>query len=152
MLVLYRFTRPLLVTAPDRLCREEDGRGLFGKYPHLKKLHHARTNLAVTSQLSEFFYTIPQRAEDLTKYVCVVCTYFTPSKCVFIRHSFVLRRCSSRVRLMSACGCVCSFAVSPLHTVDDTSTIIWLQIVRWIFFLPYEFFPAGNVLFYVFFR
>ncbi|CBJ33864.1 conserved unknown protein [Ectocarpus siliculosus] len=51
----------------EELCREEDGRGLFGKYPHLKKLHHARTNLAVTSQLSEFFYTIPQRAEGLIK-------------------------------------------------------------------------------------
>lgn len=57
----------LLSSPAPRLCREEDGRGLFGKYPHLKKLHHARTNLAVTSQLSEFFYTIPQRAEGLIK-------------------------------------------------------------------------------------
>lgn len=50
-----------------RLVREGEGRGLFGEYPHLKKLHHARTNLTVTLQLSEFFYTIPQRAEALIK-------------------------------------------------------------------------------------
>lgn len=64
---LLRLTRCPALAPRFRLCREEDGRGLFGKYPHLKKLHHARTNLAVTSQLSEFFYTIPQRAEGLIK-------------------------------------------------------------------------------------
>lgn len=51
----------------EELVRDGEGKGLFGKYPHLKKLHHARTNLTVTSQLSEFFYTIPQRAEELTR-------------------------------------------------------------------------------------
>ncbi|CAM9468737.1 unnamed protein product, partial [Discosporangium mesarthrocarpum] len=51
----------------EQLCRSGEGRGLFGKYPHIKKLHHARTNLAVTFQLVEFFYTIPEKAESLTR-------------------------------------------------------------------------------------
>jgi exocyst complex component 3 len=57
-----------------------DCRGLFGKYPHIKTLHHARRNLAVTAHLVEYFYTIPSKAAallellqaqpDQVKYVC----------------------------------------------------------------------------------
>ncbi|CAM9700388.1 unnamed protein product, partial [Phaeothamnion confervicola] len=43
-----------------------DCRGLFGTYPHIKRLHHARSNLASTARLVEFFFAIPARAQALT--------------------------------------------------------------------------------------
>eukprot|EP01084_Bolivina_argentea_P269806 458648_1 len=42
-------------------------RGLFEKYPHIKCLHRARKNLAITENLLEYSYAIPEKARELIK-------------------------------------------------------------------------------------
>ncbi len=37
-------------------------RGLFEKYPHIRRLHRARRNLAITKSLLEYTYAIPEKA------------------------------------------------------------------------------------------
>ncbi len=40
-------------------------RGLFEKYPHIKCLHRARKNLAITENLLEYSYAIPEKAREV---------------------------------------------------------------------------------------
>ncbi|CAM9404257.1 unnamed protein product [Chrysoparadoxa australica] len=42
-----------------------DCQGLFVSYPHIKSIHHARSNLGLTAHLVEYFFTMPRQVEIL---------------------------------------------------------------------------------------